>query len=97
MKQLESNDATYRSILRRRYLSVSEYISKSKMSSLGSWATEVEIQAAADCLGVSIYTYYTDCRLEYSCKGLQVSNQGIYLENRGNHYETVVCVKRYQM
>ena len=26
---------------------------------------------------------------------MQLSNQGVYLENRnGNHYETVVCVKQ---
>lgn len=97
VKQLESNNAKYRSILRSGYSSVSEYISKSKMICPDIWATEVEIQAAADCLGVSIYTYYNDRWIEYSCKDSQVSKQGIYLENRGNHYETVICVKRPQM
>lgn len=93
VQQLESKDATYRSMLTKGYASVSEYIDKSKISFLGSWATELEIQTVADYLGVSIYTYYTNRWLEYSCKGLQVSEHGIYLENCGNHYETVVCVK----
>lgn len=96
MQQLLSKQHTYRSILRMCYRSVSEYITKSKMTCLGSWATEVEIQAAADMLGVSIYTYYTNRWIEYRSNGLQVSRQGIYLENSRNHYETVVCVKRPQ-
>lgn len=57
----------------------------------------MEIQAAADCLGVSIYTYCNERWLEYSCKNRQLSDQGVYLENcNGNHYETVVCVQQPQ-
>ncbi len=98
VKQLENNATGYSSILRSEYSSMSQYISKSKMKSAGSWATEMEIQAAADSLGVSIYTYCNDRWLEYSCKSSPLSDQGIYLENcYGNHYETVVCVKRPQM
>ena len=59
------------------------------------YRTEIEIQAASNCLGVNIFTYYNDRWLEYSCKNRQLSNQGVYLENcSGNHYETVVCVKQ---
>ena len=94
VKQLQSNDAAYVNILRRGYTSVSEYISSSAMSSLGTWATEVEIQAAADCLGVSIYTYLNNRWLKYSCRSVPLSNQGIYLRNCGCHYDAVVCVKR---
>ncbi|XP_059198565.1 uncharacterized protein LOC131978809 [Centropristis striata] len=75
-----------------------DYLSRSRMSYVGSWATEVEIQAAADCLGVNIFTFCGDRWLEYSCKNRQFSNQAVYLENcSSNHYETVVCVKQPQM
>lgn len=93
VKQLESYAATYKNILRPDYKSVSEYIRKSRIQSPGTWGTEVEIQAAADVLGVSIYTYYLNRWIEYRCNGVQVSDQGIYLENIGLHYKTVVCVK----
>lgn len=96
VQQLQSKQHTYRTILRMCYRLVSEYITESNMNCLGSWATKVEIQAAADMLGVSIYTYYTNRWIEYRCNGLEVSKQGIYLENNRNHYETVVCVKRSQ-
>jgi hypothetical protein len=96
VQQLQSKQHMYRTILRVCYRSVSEYITESNMNCLGSWATEVEIQAAADMLGVSIYTYYTNRWIEYRSNGLEVSKQGIYLENSRNHYETVVCVKRPQ-
>ena len=39
---------------------VANYISGSKMRTVGIWATEVEIQAAADVLGVNIFTYVGD-------------------------------------
>jgi len=74
---------------------MSEYLRVSRMRYVGSWATEIEIQAAASCLGVNIFTYYNDRWLEYSCKNRQLSNQEVYLENcSGNHYETVACVKQ---
>ncbi|XP_042275301.1 uncharacterized protein LOC121902129 isoform X1 [Thunnus maccoyii] len=98
VKQLESNVADYKGILRSEYTSVVEYIKSSKMRYVGSWATEVEIQAAADCLGVNIFTYHDDRWLEYSCKYRCFSKQGIYLENcNGNHYESVVCVHQPQL
>ncbi|XP_042269742.1 uncharacterized protein LOC121898666 isoform X1 [Thunnus maccoyii] len=98
VKQLESNAADYKSILRSEYSSVVEYIKSSKMRYVGSWATEVEIQAAADCLGVNIFTYHDDRWLEYSCKYRCFSKQGIYLENcNGNHYESVVCVHQPEL
>ncbi|XP_077378697.1 uncharacterized protein LOC144019426 isoform X12 [Festucalex cinctus] len=94
VKQMESNAVKYKTFLRREYSSVEEYIKKSKMRNVGSWATEVEIQAAADCLGVNIFTYLHDKWLQYSSN----SKQGIYLENcNGNHYETVICVHNAQL
>ncbi|XP_073321847.1 uncharacterized protein [Pagrus major] len=95
-KQLRANPLAY--TLRPEYSSMSDYLSRSRMHCLGSWATEVKIQAAADCLGVNIFTFCGDRWLEYSCKNRQLSNQAVYLENcNGNHYETVVCVMQPQM
>ncbi|XP_053175962.1 uncharacterized protein LOC128359493 [Scomber japonicus] len=93
VKHLEKNASQYNSLLRSEYSSVADYIRESKMRYVGTWATEVEIQAAADCLGVNIFTLCDGRWLEYSCKFNGLSTQGIYLENsNGNHYETVVCV-----
>ncbi|XP_074539324.1 uncharacterized protein LOC141800588 [Halichoeres trimaculatus] len=92
VKQLESNEAQYNSLLRSQYSSVTEYLSNSRIKYVGSWATELEIQAAADFLGVNIFTYCQHRWLKYSCRNTQLLNKGIYLENcNGNHYETVVC------
>ncbi|XP_053199091.1 OTU domain-containing protein 1-like [Scomber japonicus] len=98
VKHLEKNASQYNSILRSEYSSVADYVRESKMRYVGSWATEVEIQAAADCLGVNIFTFCDGRWLEYSCKFNGLSRQGIYLENcNGNHYETVVCVYEPQL
>lgn len=52
----------------------------------------MEIQAAADCLGLNIFTFYVDRWLKYVCKGKPLSDQGLYLNNSNvNHYENVVC------
>ncbi|KAI4797394.1 hypothetical protein KUCAC02_025123 [Chaenocephalus aceratus] len=92
--RLESAHSEYGSILRNGYSSVADYISRSRMGSLCTWATEVEIQALADHMGVSIYTYHKEVWLRYACNKEPIAAQGIYLENCGNHYETVVCVKK---
>ena len=90
VKHLKANGGIFRS----EYSSMEEYLTVSKMAYVGSWATEVEIQAAADFFGVS-HTYCDGRWLEYSCKYRPFSYQGIYLENcNGNHYETVVCVQQ---
>ncbi|KAK0135929.1 hypothetical protein N1851_028200 [Merluccius polli] len=94
VKHLKANGGMFRS----EYSSMEEYLTVSKMAYVGSWATEVEIQAAADFFGVSIFTYCDGRWLEYSCKDRPLSYQGIYLENcNGNHYETVVCVQQPNM
>ena len=91
VKHLKANGGIFRS----EYSSMEEYLTVSKMAYVGSWATEVEIQAAADFFGVSIFTYCDGRWLEYSCKYRPLSYQGIYLDNcNGNHYETVVCVQQ---
>lgn len=98
VRQLRKNAAAYQSILRTEYSSMAEYLRSSGMQYVGSWATEMEIQAAADCLGVNIYTYFNDRWLEYSCNNRQLSDQGVYLENcNGIHYENVVCVQQPEL
>ncbi|XP_073681625.1 uncharacterized protein [Garra rufa] len=93
VQQLEKNSVKYQNILRTEYSSVSEYINVSKMRYVNTWATEVEIQATADYLGISVFTFFDGRWLKYTCNSNILSNQSIYLENcNGNHYETVVCV-----
>ncbi|KAA0701445.1 ATP-dependent DNA helicase PIF1 [Triplophysa tibetana] len=93
VQQLKENNEKYRNILRREYSSVSEYINKSRMQYVNNWATEVEIQATADYLGIDVFTLHDARWLKYSCNGKRLSKHGIYLENCfGNHYESVVCV-----
>ncbi|XP_047247618.1 uncharacterized protein LOC124884419 [Girardinichthys multiradiatus] len=95
VKHLERNPKSYNNILRAEFSSVADYINRSRMRYVGSWATEVEIQAVADCLGVNVFTYYIDKWLEYKCNGSQLSDQSVYLQNvDGNHYDTVVCVRQ---
>ncbi len=67
VQHLEENGEKYRNILRREYSSISEYINKSKMRYINSWATEVEIQATADYLGIDVFTFYDGRWLKYSC------------------------------
>lgn len=73
---------------------MAQYISQSNMRKVNTWATEVEIQATADYLGVDIFTFNNGHWLKYSCTTKPLSTNGIYLENKNNvHYETVICVK----
>lgn len=40
----------------KEYVSISDYINKSKMHYVGSRATEIEIQATANAFGMDIFT-----------------------------------------
>ncbi len=72
---------------------MSEYIQRSRMRAVKSWATEVEIQVTADWSGVSVCTLNDGRWLKYSCNSKHLSAECIYLENiQGNHFENVVCV-----
>ncbi|XP_041863244.1 uncharacterized protein LOC121653673 isoform X1 [Melanotaenia boesemani] len=94
VKYLMKNDLKYKSSLREGYSSVADYVDKSKMRYVSSWATELEIQATADLLGINVFTFIGGRWLKYGCSSSCVSEKSIYLENcLGNHYETVVCVK----
>ncbi|XP_058485984.1 uncharacterized protein LOC131459865 [Solea solea] len=92
VKQLRSDSGEYENILRDEYSSIAQYLQDSRMQYAGSWATEVEIQATADYLGVNIFTCHNGRWLEYTCSSC-ISSECIYLENKsGNHYDVVVCV-----
>ncbi|XP_029904306.1 uncharacterized protein LOC115357061 [Myripristis murdjan] len=94
-KELQRNTDRYQSLLRSEYSSVLEYIQQSRMTRVGSWATEVEIQATADWLGVSVFTFHDGRWLRYSCSSQPFSVECLYLENvRGQHFENVVCVRK---
>ncbi|XP_061784267.2 uncharacterized protein [Nerophis lumbriciformis] len=91
-KELEKNEARYRGLLRSE-MSLLEYIQQSRMKCVKTWATEVEIQATADYLGIDIFTFHDGRWLQYRCSGKCLSADCIYLENvGGQHFEYVVCV-----
>ncbi|XP_044191600.1 LOW QUALITY PROTEIN: uncharacterized protein LOC122969723, partial [Thunnus albacares] len=92
-KELERNAGKYQSILRSDYSSVLEYIHQSRMRTVNTWATEVEIQVTADWLGVSVCTFYGGRWLKYTSDNDLLSAECIYLENiMDKHFENVVCV-----
>ncbi|XP_030578831.1 uncharacterized protein LOC115775437, partial [Archocentrus centrarchus] len=93
VKQLERNYLKYQSFLRDGFSSVQNYISETKMRNVNSWATELEIQVTADYFGIDVFTFLSDRWVKYSCSTKLLSTQAIYLQNHGNHYETVICVK----
>nr|XP_057903045.1 uncharacterized protein LOC131101719 [Doryrhamphus excisus] len=96
VKHMENHCEDYEKLLRSEYNCLTEYISVSKMKYVNSWATEVEIQAAADSLGINIFTFYGGHWLRYS--STSESSRGIYLDNSsGNHYECVTCVNEGQL
>ncbi|XP_061749313.1 uncharacterized protein LOC133547832 [Nerophis ophidion] len=91
-RELEKNEARYRGLLRSD-MSLLEYIKQSRMKRVKTWATEVEIQATADYLGIDIFTFNDGRWLKYSCNGNCLSADCIYLQNvGGQHFECVVCV-----
>ncbi|XP_026112716.1 uncharacterized protein LOC113091414 [Carassius auratus] len=95
VKHMVLHSVQYNNLLRRQYGSMEDYLSKSKMRFVGSWATELEIQAMANYLGVDIYTYHNEKWLQYSCMHERTCDQGIYLQHcNENHYEVVICVKQ---
>nr|XP_061819389.1 uncharacterized protein LOC133608199 [Nerophis lumbriciformis] len=91
-RELEKNEARYRGLLRSE-MSLLQYIKQSRMKCVNTWATEVEIQATADYLGIDIFTFHDGRWLKYRCSSKCLSADCIYLENvGGQHFEYVVCV-----
>ncbi len=93
------NEEKYVPYLRQGYSSVPEYITRSRMKFVGTWATEMEIQAVSDLIGVDIFTYSQEKWLKYSSSNVShnrhsCEHKGIYLKHVNScHYEVVVCVK----
>ncbi|XP_069110075.1 uncharacterized protein [Argopecten irradians] len=94
-----ANDTLFRSHLRSGERSVSNYVSKKRMLHNGTWATEVEILAAADFLKTDIYIYEDSWStwLKFSAKQVRsledINSEGIYLIHTFQaHYDVVVDV-----
>ncbi|XP_056598318.1 uncharacterized protein LOC130416992 [Triplophysa dalaica] len=93
------NESNYTQYLREGHSSVADYISTSRMKYLGVWATELEIQATSDLIGVDIFTYSDNKWLKYSSSNVSskrhvCQSNGIYLKHVNScHYEVVLCVK----
>ena len=76
--------------------SMESYMKRSRMQTLGTWATELEVIAAASLLNTSIYIY---AKCGEAFKWLKHSPQetkpglhqdeGIYITNFNKHFETV--------
>ncbi|XP_061923815.1 uncharacterized protein LOC133663392 isoform X1 [Entelurus aequoreus] len=91
-RQLEKNEARYRGLLRSD-MSLLEYIKQSRMKCVKTWATEVEIQATADYLGIAFFTFHDARWLKYRCSSKCLSADCIYLENvGGQHFDCILCV-----
>jgi hypothetical protein len=64
------------------------------MKYVGSWATELEIQASADLLCVDIYTYSQLKWITFTANIEPISRKAIYLNHcNESHYEPIACVK----
>jgi hypothetical protein len=64
------------------------------MKYVGSWATELEIQASADLLCVDIYTYSQQKWITFTANIEPISRKAIYLKHCNEcHYEPIACVK----
>ncbi|KAK0134798.1 OTU domain-containing protein 4 [Merluccius polli] len=95
VRHLQNNSGKFDKYLRNEYTSVQDYVTTSRIYYCGSWATEIDIFAAADLLQTTIFTLndgkwnmHRPTTLSQSC--LQ---NCIYLNHTGNHYEVVTCVK----
>ena len=93
VKHLQKNSNVFESYLRDEYRSVPDYVTKSRVYYSGSWAKEIDIFAAADLLQTAIVTF-NDGRwnVHAPIAGPQ-SDNCIYLNHTGNHYEVVTCVQ----
>ena len=78
--------------------SVEEHITRRNMSDKNTWATAVEIIAAADLLQTDIYTYTDGKWIKYSSSQIeqshQINDKAIYLHHLGDHYDVVTHVKQ---
>ncbi|XP_036072310.1 uncharacterized protein LOC118599961 [Oryzias melastigma] len=96
VKHMENNPDQYSWIIGREYSSVDDYINKSRMRFVSVWATELEIQATADLLGVNVFVLFNGRWLRHKCNGRELSSNGIYIQNCGGIHKktTVLAVAR---
>ncbi|KAK6167006.1 hypothetical protein SNE40_021119 [Patella caerulea] len=98
VKHLKTHAALFKQYLRSDYTSVLDYITRSRMNYVKSWASEIEIFAAADLLETDIYTYSNNNWLKFSRlqhKGDNSMNEAIYINHLNEiHYEVVIDVMR---
>ena len=96
-KHLKQNSSKFELYLRDEYTSVQDYVTKSRMYYSGSWATEMDIFAAADFLETTIMTLNGgrwNAHRPATTDSQSCTENGIYLNHTGNHYEVVQCVKQ---
>ena len=73
--------------------SVESYMKRSRMQTLGTWATELEVIAAASLLNTTIYIYAETFKwLKQSPQETKLGlhqDEGIHITNFNKHFETV--------
>ena len=76
---------------------IPRHILESKMASLGTWGTEVEIFAMASLLNTTFYIYgchgHTDCWIPYkplTKEGTEHKNEMVLLKNQHQHFEPAI-------
>ncbi|XP_046907724.1 uncharacterized protein LOC124489115 [Hypomesus transpacificus] len=97
VQHLEKNSFKFELYLRDEYTSVKDYVTKSRMYYCGSWATEIDIYAAADFLDTTIMTFNDgrwNAHRPTTTNPQSCTENGIFLNHTGNHYEVVQCVKQ---
>nr|XP_054593309.1 uncharacterized protein LOC107395497 [Nothobranchius furzeri] len=94
VNQILQNSDLYSSYIRQEFESVQQYVTQTGIRKVGSWATEIEIQAAADFFHTHIYTYTQGKWLQYGSSSTLDNTKGIYLKHCNEcHYEPIACVK----
>lgn len=84
----------------KRYLngdqSIENYLSSTRMTEEGIWATEVEIFVTAHLLTVDILTFSRGRWLRFAVDeldpSLRIRTEAIYLNHQQNHYNIVLSV-----
>ncbi|XP_046348179.2 uncharacterized protein LOC124128768 [Haliotis rufescens] len=94
---LREHAESFHPFLRSGYDSVEQYISQSRMWYVRTWATELEILAAANLLGIDICTFTDNRWLRYPNTQINSdtahTGRCIYLNHVGeSHYDVVACV-----
>ena len=90
-----ANQSASHILLDKKYVSVAEYVTKSRIRYVGNRATEIEFQATANVFGVDIFLYKDGKWLKYSCIGTTLTHEGTRksaLQSTGLHQVWKVLV-----